>query len=32
MIDFEVLQLAFYFDNENDEEWAIETWRNFIIE
>lgn len=28
IIDFEVLQLAFYFDNEEDEKWAIETWKN----
>lgn len=32
IVDFEVLQLAFYFDNENDEEWAIETWKNIRIE
>ena len=32
IIDFEVLQLAFYFDNENDEDWAIETWKNFKTE
>lgn len=30
IIDFEVIQLAFYFDNDEDEKWAIDTWMNIL--
>lgn len=28
IVDKEIIQLAFYFDNQEDESWAIETWKN----
>ena len=28
MVDKELIQLALYFDNQEDESWAIETWKN----
>jgi len=31
-IDEEILQMAFYFDNERDKNWAIETWKKIRIE
>lgn len=31
-IDEEILQMAFYFDNEKDKKWAIETWKNIKSE
>lgn len=27
-IDGEILQMAFYFDDQNDKEWALDTWKN----
>jgi len=30
IIDMEIIQLALYFDNKEDEYWAIETWKNII--
>lgn len=27
-IDEEILQMAFYFDDQNDKEWALDTWKS----
>ncbi|SNR14173.1 DUF2185 domain-containing protein [Tenacibaculum jejuense] len=32
LIDEEILQMAFYFDNEKDKSWAIETWKKIKTE
>ena len=31
-IDERILQMAFYFDNDEDREWAIQTWKNITTE
>lgn len=31
IIDNQILQLAFYYDNYKDESWAIETWKNILV-
>jgi len=28
IVDNQVVQIVFYYDNEKDKEWAIETWKN----
>jgi len=28
IIDKQIIQIALYFDNAEDESWAIETWKN----
>ena len=30
-IDEEILQMAYYFDNEEDKKWALETWKGIEI-
>lgn len=31
IIEKQLLQLAFYYDNEEDEEWAIDTWKSIEL-
>ncbi|MFT5824217.1 MAG: hypothetical protein ACI8ZM_005483 [Crocinitomix sp.] len=31
IIDAQVIQLAFYFDNQSDRKWAIETWKEIKL-
>jgi len=31
IIDAQVIQLAFYFDNDNDRKWAVDTWKEIKL-
>ena len=31
-VDGQILQMAFYFDDEKDKNWAVETWKNIKTE
>ncbi len=31
MVDGEVVDVALYFDNNNDKNWALETWKKIEI-